>query len=94
MVSNYERYQTVRFKASYYNFAEALADPDSAYFKIWNNTESSIIEEAPTKSATGKYYYDCHMSCAVGQYVGEFTGELDSSPARTRFRFRVLSTQI
>jgi len=94
MVSAYERYQTVRFKASYYNFAETLTDPTSAYFRIWNGTETSVVKAGPTKSATGKYYYDCHMSCAVGQYVGEFTGTLDSKPARERFRFRVLSTQI
>jgi hypothetical protein len=73
---------TIRLKASFYNYSGALTDPDSVTVKIYTDIGPIQIETgAATKEATGVYYYDYTIPADInGALVYEFAGILDGTP--------------
>lgn len=73
---------TVRLKASFYNFAGVLTDPTDVAIKIYSHIgQMLLITASPTQESTGVYYYDYTVPTDVnGSIVYEFSGTMEGSP--------------
>jgi hypothetical protein len=84
---------TVRLKASFYNFAGALADPDAGtvtlrIYDAGRTLLETVANSSITKSSTGVYYYD-YTTTAAGDLSYEFSGTLEGSTVLGRQMFEV-----
>ena len=82
---------TVRFRASFYNFADELADPSDVTVNIYAHIHKTPIETgAPVKESTGVYYYDYTIPDDVdGDLVFEFIGTLEEKPTVARQKIEI-----
>jgi hypothetical protein len=80
---------TIRLKATFYNYSGALADPDSVTAKIYSHIGQILLATgAATKESTGVYYYDYTVPADVpGLIVYEFSGMMDGTPTAGRATF-------
>jgi hypothetical protein len=79
---------TVRLKASFYSFADELADPSDVVINIYAHINKKLIQTGtPVKESTGVYYYDYTIPDDVdGDLVFEFIGTLEDMPTVARQR--------
>lgn len=77
---------TVRLKASFYNYLGALADPTGVKITIYDGQRTVLVDAvAATKETTGIYYYDYLVPVSgVGPLYYEFSGTLEGSVALGR----------
>jgi len=87
---NYYKGDTVRLKATFYNFAGSLSDlPSSPTLKVYDDHEillSTVLPASITHGTTGIYYYDYTIP-QVGRLIYEFSGTLESNTVLGRSTF-------
>lgn len=77
---------TSRLYTSFYNYADALADPDTVTVVIYSHEgQVELKTGAATRESTGVYYYDYIIPAGVpSPLVYEFGGMLDGKPTVNR----------
>lgn len=77
---------TVRLKASFYNFSDALADPTGVTCTVYDGKKNKLVDAAvATKESTGIYYYDYTLpSTGFDPLIYEFCGTLEGTTALSR----------
>lgn len=77
---------TVRLKASFYNFSDALADPTGVTCTVYDGRRTVLVNAASTtKESTGVYYYDYTVpSAGFDPITYEFSGTLEGTTALGR----------
>ncbi|MCP8308678.1 MAG: hypothetical protein H3Z53_03090 [archaeon] len=82
-MTNYIRGEVIRLEATFKDFDGTLIDADSIQLKIYDAKGTLKATVTPTKSATGKYYYDYSIPSdgETGVWKGEWKatkGSVDS----------------
>jgi hypothetical protein len=79
---------TIRLKASFYNFTGVLDDPQQITLAISDMTTSASIVNASGSSivqeSTGIYHYDFTIPVGKTTLIYEWSGDLESSPIVNR----------
>jgi uncharacterized protein YfaS (alpha-2-macroglobulin family) len=71
---DYQKGDTVRLSAAFYNFADELADCDgNVTVTVYDHTGAQIATGVATRSSTGAYYYD-YTTTDEGMFTYEFSG--------------------
>lgn len=88
---------TVYFECVYKNTMGVLVDPDNPDWNITNRRGVLIAngtsEGGPFKRSTGLWYI-FWTSEAVGDYVLEFTGEINSHPVIVKRPFKIIKADV
>lgn len=95
ITKTFELGNTVYFECSYRNTMGVLTDPDNPFWQI-TTRKGEVVADAtgsggPYKRSTGLWYI-FWTSSEVGDYVLEFSGEMNNYPVKIRRPFKVVKT--
>jgi hypothetical protein len=84
---------TIRLKASFYNWNGNLVDPEEITVSFFDSNKSRIGEEVPlnltaAKESAGIYHYDYIVPSGHSRIYFEFKGEIDGKPSVERGELR------
>ena len=79
---------TIRLKASFYTFADVLADPTSVTAKVYDKNHVLSATLTPVNESTGVYHAD-YTTVLEGTFSYEFAGTLESKTILSRSTFIV-----
>jgi len=93
MTTKFIRGEVIRLEATFKDFDCTLIDADTIELKIYDPGETLKATVTPTKSATGKYYYDYSIPAdgTVGVWKGEWKATKSSKDSIERVYFEVVS---
>jgi hypothetical protein len=85
---------TVRFKATFYDWEDALTDPTEIIVKIYDSRkvqlgETITLDMTENKESTGVYFYDYVVPAGHTRLYYEFNGVVGGLPSVERGEIRV-----
>jgi len=90
-VRKFEKGNTTYFECCFRNMTSELDDPTNPTYKIYDIRGNVVASGTPSKKSKGLYFV-YWTPIAVGDYIIEFSGTIDTHQVKYREKFKVIET--